>query len=169
MRILTSLCLFFSLFYYSAALSADTTFSQFAVDLPEGWDGEEKTGFVSENPDEYMLVLLRKDEAGEKILAQATIYILPNTKGLDAKDLASQMSEQQADTSELVQESCFWTFTGEPRSTTIKGQALNKASTSDGKMLIMIAQDPKNLGANDVLASLRGLNPTASSLLCGKK
>lgn len=169
MRILISFTIIACLLCPAIAPAAEVTFSQFAVDLPEGWDGEEKIGFVSENPEEYMLVLLRKDEAGENILAQATIYILPNTRGLGARELASQMSEQQADTSELVQESCFWTFTGEPRSTTLKGQALNKVSTSDGKMLIMIAQDSRNLGANDVLASLRGLNPVASNLLCGKK
>lgn len=169
MRILISLCLFFCVFCYSTSFSAEVTFSQFSVDLPEGWDGEEKIGFVSDNPEEYMLVLLRKDESGENILAQATLYVLPNTKGLEAKELARQMSEQQADTSELNQEACFWTFTGEPRSTTVKGQALNKVSTSDGKMLIMIAQDPKGLGAYPLLDSLRGLNPTAQNLLCGKK
>ena len=33
------------------------SFTLFSVDLPQGWDGEEKMGFKSGNPDECMLIL----------------------------------------------------------------------------------------------------------------
>ncbi len=140
-------------------------FSRFSVELPAGWDGEEKTGFVSDNPDEYLLTLGKTDAGGDEILAQISVYILPNVNAVSAADAARRLAEAQGGSDEPRREGVLWTFTGEPRTKIIKGRAVTYANATPEKMLIIIAQDPKNLGAAEILASLRGLDQESAALL----
>lgn len=140
-------------------------FSQFSVQLPAGWDGDEQTGFISDNPEEYQLTLGKKDEEGERFLAQVSIFLLPNKPGANARDAASTLAEAQGESTEPVKEGNFWTFTGEPRSRTVKGMAKTLVSTTPENLLIIIAQDPLQLGSDTILKSLKGMTPRAKTLL----
>lgn len=140
-------------------------FARFGADLPPEWDGDEQTGFISDNPEEYALTLGRKDEKGDNFIAQISIYLLPNKPGATAEAAARTLAEAQGDTSEPVRNGSFWQFTGEPRSRTIKGMATTMVNTTPERMLIIIAQDPQNLGAAEIVKSLTGLTPEARELL----
>ena len=159
-----------SLLFSSATKDArsddsEREFSLFSVSLPAGWDGEEKTGFVSENPDEYLLTLGKKDSAGDEILAQISVYVLPNSSSLSPEEAAKRLAEAQGDSDAPKMAGKLWTFSGEPRSRIIKGRAVTYANATPEKMLIIIIQDPKNLGADKIFDSLRGTDKETANLL----
>ena len=108
------LALVFLLTAAVSAPAAEKTFSQFAVDLPDGWTSDERPGFQSGHPDEYMLLLGKRGE--EAVEAHITIFILPNKDKMDAKTFASRMREMQDAPTDLQQEGAMWTFRGTPRS-----------------------------------------------------
>lgn len=147
---------------------AAKNYSHFSLILPPDWDGEEQQGFVSDDPAEYILTLGKKDDAGDNFLAQLSIYILPNRPGASPRQAAQTLAEAQGDASEPVLIDGLWTFTGIPRSNVIKGQATTYVNTNRERMLIIIAQDPQNLGTREILASLRPLSPEARELLKGE-
>lgn len=140
-------------------------FKRFSLVLPPGWEGEEQTGFISDDPEEYLLVIGKKDEEGERFLAQASIYLLPNKPEASPESAAQKLAEAQSDASAPVKEGALWTFTGEPRSNIVKGKAKTLVNASKDKLLIIIVQDPENLGGEAVLASLSGESPEARELL----
>lgn len=148
-----------------AAVGAAREFSEFSLVLPEGWDGEEQKGFVSDDPGEYLLTLGKKDEKEDNFEAQVSIFLLPNKQGASAKDAAATLAEAQGESSEPVLENGLYVFTGEPRSNVVKGMAKTFVNTTPEKMLIIIAQDPKRLGAKQILESLRGLTDYSRQLL----
>lgn len=148
-----------------AADSRQVKFSQFSLILPPEWDGEEQTGFVTNNPDEYSLTLGRKDAEGDNFAAQVTIYLLPNRPGMDSRTAANTLTEAQGDATEPALIDNFWVFEGEPRNRTLKGRAITRVNTDKDFMLIIISQDPENLGASDIVASLKGESPVAAKLL----
>ena len=148
-----------------AAQAEHRVFAQFSADLPEGWDGQERTAFSSGSQDEYMLVLGKQDREQERFLAQISIYLLPNTPKATAEDFARKMTELQGDASEPRKEGLFWTFTGVPRNQTVKGQAVTMVNTTPERILIIISQDPERIGADKVVAGLSGVTPEAKALL----
>ena len=93
------LALVFLLAAAVSAPAAEKTFSQFAVDLPDGWTSDERPGFQSGHPDEYMLLLGKRGE--EAVEAHISIFILPNKDGMDARTFASRMREMQDAPTEL--------------------------------------------------------------------
>lgn len=148
-----------------AAAQQNGNFSQFQVDLPARWTGEEQIGFISDNPDEYMLSLVRTDESGEKPVAHISIYLLPNRPGADAQRAAEILSEAQADASIPVQEGNFWSFEGVPRSEILNCRGTTWVNTSPETMLIIIAQDPEIGESTQIINSLRAITPEARQLL----
>lgn len=170
LRIRSAILMFIGIFFFYGLAEAENDakereFTHFSVLLPSGWDGEEQTAFISDNPEEYLLVLGKKDNEGEKFLAQVSIYLLPNKPGASAEEAARTLAQAQADASEPEKEGQMWTFTGEPRSNMVKGMAKTLVNTDKEKMLIIIAQDPEKLGADSILASLHGLSGKARELL----
>lgn len=152
----------------AGAIGADSRhkiFGQFSVDLPPGWDGDEQTGFVSDNPGEYALTMAKKDASGDKFLAQVSVYLLPNKPGTTSREAAAKLAEAQADVSPPRAEGNFWVFTGEPRSNAIKGIATTMVNANPRDLLIIIAQDPQELGAKAIMESLKGETPRARQLL----
>ena len=133
--------------------------------MPPGWDGEEQKAFVSDNPEEYLLVLGKKDNDGEKFLAQISIYLLPNRPGVSAEEAALSLAQAQVEVTKPQKEGHLWTFTGEPRSNVVKGRAKTLVNTDKDMMLIIIAQDPDGLGAKSILESVRGITGKARDLL----
>ena len=75
------------------------------------------------------------------------------------------MTELQGDTSEPSQEGRFWTFSGVPRNQTVKGQAVTRVAATPERILIIIAQDPDQIGADKVVDSLRGVTPEPRAIL----
>ncbi|WP_297828920.1 protoporphyrinogen oxidase [uncultured Desulfovibrio sp.] len=140
-------------------------FTQFSADLPEGWDGQERTAFSTGSQDEYMLVLGKQDQQQERFLAQISIYLLPNTPKATAEDFARKMTGLQGDASEPRQEGHFWMFSGVPRNQTVKGQAVTRVAATTEWILIIIAQDPNQIGADKIVDSLRGVTPEARAIL----
>ncbi|MBO4369419.1 MAG: hypothetical protein J5803_04905, partial [Desulfovibrio sp.] len=80
----------------SVSVASERTFSEFSITLPEGWDGQERSGFISQNRDEYMLVLGKKDPKEEHYLAHISLFLLPNKPGKDAHESAKVLAAQQA-------------------------------------------------------------------------
>ena len=152
-----------------AAADADKpgeySFSRFAATLPVGWSGEERSGFSSGSPEEYMLVLGVQDSAAERFLAQVSVFMLPNVKKSDAATFARQMAEFQGDASEPRQEGQFQVFSGQPRTQALQGRATTRVAATPERLLIIIVQDPEELGGEAVAGSLRGLTPEARELL----
>ena len=163
-RLLTILAVFMAMaITIRAEEQGRREFSQFSAILPNGWDGDEQTGFISDNPDEYQLTLgLTRDD---NFVAQVSVFLLPNKPKATAEKAARQLAEAQGDASEPRQEGNFWVFTGEPRTRAMKGRAQTLVNATPETMLIIIAQDPENLGAAGIVQSLRGLTPIAASLL----
>lgn len=159
------------IFHFSAQAFASgqdgeiRSFSQFSASLPPDWDGEEQKGFISGDPDEYLLVLGKKDDSGDRFMAQISIYLLPNRPGASPEEAARRLAEAQADASSPVPDGNMWSFTGEPRTNVIKGVARTMVNTNADKMLIIIAQDPAGLGSDKILSSLAGVSPEAKALL----
>lgn len=162
------LCLFCLLFSAAPATAEQREFTLFSVDMPAGWDGEERRGFKSESPEEYMLVLGLLDEKQENHVALVSIFVLPNEHADSSSSLAAKLAEFQADPSTPRQEGPFWSFSGTPRSQTFKAPAVTRVSTTPEKVLIAIVQDPEQRGAENIFSSLRGLTPQAR-LLLGQK
>lgn len=140
-------------------------FKHFSVTLPSGWDGDEQSGFISDNQDEYQLTLGRKDESGDSFVAQVSIFLLPNKPQADSKKAAEILAEAQADSSMPTQEGDFFVFTGEPRTRALKGKATTMVRTTPEAMLIIIAQDPENLGAAEIIKSLKAETDMARNIL----
>lgn len=157
------LALVFLLTAAVSAPAAEKTFSQFAVDLPDGWTSDERPGFQSGHPDEYMLLLGKRGE--EAVEAHITIFILPNKDKMDAKTFASRMREMQDAPTDLQQEGAMWTFRGTPRSRAMAMETLTRVSADDTRILIIMEQDPAGLGTAKVVESLRGLTPASKALL----
>ena len=165
MRLSSAFCCLLFLALPVSLHAGQRTFNEFDVVLPEGWDGDERAGFSSGDRNEYMLVLTRKDAANERHLAQASIFLLPNRPGADARDFARQMAEIQNDATEPVKEGMFWTFSGAPRNNAVRGRGITRVNASREWLLIIITQDPDDLGAETVVASLRGATARARALL----
>jgi hypothetical protein len=144
----------------------ERTFSRFSVDLPEGWDGEETTNFLNGNKEGYMLVLGKKDDEGENFLAQVSVFLLPALPGT-AEAIARQMASMQDNASTPQKDENFWTFSGEPRTETFKAMAVTKVAATTENVLVIISQDPHGLGADALVASLRGITPEAKEALSG--
>lgn len=159
--------IFAIIFFVNAtfAKAGEKVFSEFAVTLPEGWSGEERKDFLGKKGNEYMLVLGVLDEGQEKFLAQTSIYFLPNINKENARDFAAKMAEAQGGSSELSKDGNFWTFTGEPRTQTVTGRAKTMVAADLENLLIIISQDPENLGADKVVQSLRGMTDAVRKLL----
>ncbi|MGE9985912.1 protoporphyrinogen oxidase [Desulfovibrio sp. SGI.169] len=147
------------------AQAAQRSFTQFSADLPDGWDGQERTAFSTGSQDEYMLVLGKQDQERERFLAQISIYLLPNTPKSTAEGFARSMTELQGDATEPRREGHFWTFSGVPRNQTVKGQAVTRVAATPEWLLIIIAQDPEQMGADKIVDSLRGVTPEARAIL----
>lgn len=143
----------------------EKVFSEFAVNLPEGWSGDERKDFLGKKSGEYMLVLGKLDESQEKFLAQISLYLLPNINDENARDFAAKMAEAQGAPSEIGKQGNFWVFTGEPRTQTVSGTATTMVAADKDKMLIIIYQDPENLGAERVIKSLKGMTEETAKLL----
>ena len=157
------LALVFLLTAAVSAPAAEKTFSQFAVDLPDGWTSDERPGFQSGHPDEYMLLLGKRGE--EAVEAHITIFILPNKDKMDAKTFASRMREMQDAPTDLQQEGAMWTFRGTPRSRAMVMETLTRVSADAARILIIMEQDPAGLGTARVVESLRDLTPASKALL----
>lgn len=148
-----------------APLGAEREFARFAVSLPEGWDGDEQTGFVTDNPAEYLLTIARPSEDKSGFTAQISVFMLPNKEGLDAREAARRLAEAQGEAEEPTKDGEFWVFEGEPRTRALKGRAKTRVNAGAKTMLIIVSQDPENLGAEEIARSLRGLTPDARELL----
>ena len=150
----------------SETLPAGTRdFTRFSATLPQGWDGEERTGFRSNKDEECMLVLGVKDAAEENYRALVSVFVLPNEKGATSENLAKDLTQFQADPTEPQKDGHFWSFSGEPRTPGFKASALTRVHTTPDMVLIAIIQDPENLGALAVFDSLKGLTPQTRELL----
>lgn len=164
-----ALLLVFSLFFLSPAIAlGDTdhkTFRHFSADLPAGWDGDEQSGFISDDPDEYQLTLGKKDESEDSFVSQISIYLLPNKPGVDTETAARTLAEAQGDTTPPVQRGNFRVFTGEPRTRAMKGMATTMVNASPERLLIIIAQDPLKQGSEEIIASLKGETEEARKML----
>lgn len=139
-----------------------TTFERFSAVLPQGWTGEDQSGFHSGDNREYMLMIGKKGDTSFE--AALTLFILPNLKGQDAKSLAEQSAQLQDNAGAVSEKDGFWSFTGEPRSKISGGEALTRVRATPDLMLIIVSQDPKNLGAEKVFQSLVPLTPDAKKL-----
>lgn len=145
--------------------SREKTYGQFALILPGEWDGDEQTGFISDNPEEYMLTLTRRDEKEDKISGQVSVYLLPNKPGKNSRESAEVLAESQGEASEPAREGIFWTFTGEPRSAVIKGKAKTMVNADKDNLLIIIAHNPEDTDVGAITSSLRGVTPRARQML----
>lgn len=139
-----------------------TSFERFSAVLPQGWTGEDQSGFHSGDNREYMLMIGKKGDTSFE--AALTIFILPNLKGEDAKSLAGQSAQMQNNASAVTEKDGFWSFTGEPRSKISGGEALTRVRATPDLMLIIVSQDPKNLGAEKVFQSLVPITADAKKL-----
>lgn len=150
-----------------AAMGAEggelTAFTHFSLVLPPQWSGEEQRGFISDNPGEYVLTLGRR--AGDEFLAQVSIYLLPNKPGATAGAAARILTQSQGEATEPVQEGDFWVFWEQPRTNVVKGRPRTMVNADSQNLLIIIAQDEGNLGASEIIRSLRGRTGEARRLL----
>lgn len=143
--------------------ASPTTFERFSAVLPQGWSGEEQSGFHSGDDLEYMLIIGKKGKTSFE--ASLTVFILPNEKGQDARALAEQLSQMQNNPSAVTEKDGFWCFTGEPRSKISSGEALTRVRATQKRLLVIVSIDPDNLGADKVFKSLVPLTPDAKELL----
>lgn len=140
-------------------------FAQFSAELPPGWSGDETNGFISDDPLEYMLAFTKKNMAEDAVEAQVTVYLLPNKPKKNAQESAVVLAASQADASAPMPDGKLWTFTGEPRSAAVKGKGQTWVNATPEKLLIIIAQNLENTGADKLVKSLKGLNADAKNLL----
>ncbi len=148
-----------------ASSAATRDFARFSAKLPEGWDGEERTGFRSGNDEECMLILGLKDPSGDNYRALVSVFVLPNEKNATSQSIAEDLRQFQAEATEPQQDGHFWSFSGEPRSQAFKSSALTRVHATSDMVLIAIIQDPENQGALAVFDSLKGLTPQTRDLL----
>ncbi|OXS29159.1 MAG: hypothetical protein BCS36_13945 [Desulfovibrio sp. MES5] len=148
-----------------ASSAATRDFARFSAKLPEGWDGEERTGFRSGNDEECMLILGLKDPSGDNYKALVSVFVLPNEKNATSQSIAEDLRQFQAEATEPQQDGHFWSFSGEPRSQAFKSSALTRVHATSDMVLIAIIQDPENQGALAVFDSLKGLTPQTRDLL----
>lgn len=146
-------------------MATERTFSEVAFDLPSGWDGDERAGFITGNRDEYMVSLGKKDEKGETYLAQLTIYILPNTQSVTSVEAAQKLAKDQDDSTSPVEEKPFWKFSGYPQSNILKGMAVTYVVTNNEWLCIIISQNPDSEEGQKIVASLKGKSERARALL----
>ncbi|MBQ7608221.1 MAG: protoporphyrinogen oxidase [Desulfovibrionaceae bacterium] len=147
------------------AFAKEQIFQEFSCDLPEGWDGTERVGFLTRDREEYMLTLGLKDEAEENYLAFISLYLLPNKPGKNSEDSAKALAKEQADASEPVQKGPYWVFTGNPRDKTLPGLATTYVTSNKDSLLIIIAKDPSMRGADKIIQSVRPQSTRAKALL----
>ena len=145
------------------ASARTTTYTHFGADLPDGWDGEENTGFAGEKDNEYMLVFKIHDEEGENIRGVVSVFLLPPLSD-SVENIAAKLAAMQNNSTKPQQEGRFWTFSGEPR-TQFKASAITRVSATQGHILVIIVQDPGQLGGERLVDSLRGLTPEAREAL----
>lgn len=141
------------------------TFAHFAVNLPPGWDGDEQKGFITDNSDEYLLTLGKKDAEGERFVAQVSIFLLPNKPGVNSEEAARRLASEQGDSTKPVQDGPFWVFEGEPRSRTVAGRGITRVATNPQWMLIIIAQDADGKDAAEIMRSLAPVSDISRQLL----
>ena len=152
--------------FMGTALAKEQTFSEFAVDLPDGWSGDEKSGFSSGDKAEYMLVLGKMDSSGDAYVAQVSAFVLPNKNKVEAQSFAKQMADKQADATEPRREGPYWIFTGDPRDNVVKGMGTTRVAADDACILIVISKDPSGAnGADAIAAGLKPLSERTRALL----
>ena len=154
------LCLFATVIY-----AEERTFQEFSFNLLDGWDGSERIGFSTQDRNEYMLILGKKDEAGESYLATINIFFLPNKPNKNAHDSAISLAEHQAEPSEISQEGVFYTFTGDPRDNILKGRAKTYVAANKDNLLIIIIKDPLGNDAQTVFKSMQPISNRAKEIL----
>ena len=164
MRRLT-LMLFLILCCAVPAQAEQRSFTLFSADLPEGWDGDERQGFKSGNPEEYMLILGHSDASREGYDALISIFVLPNDQRDDSPGLAQKLAQFQANASTPRPQGGFWSFNGEPRSQSFNAPAVTRVATTPQKVFIAIVQDPEQKGGEKIFSSLKGLTPETQKLL----
>lgn len=151
--------------FLNSPLAAQRDFSEFSLDLPEGWDGDERSGFTSGDRNEYMLVLGKKDPEGDHYLAHISLFFLPNKPGKTALESAKTLAQSQAEATEPTQEGVFWVFTGDPRDNVLKGRGKTRVAANEESLLIIIVKDPGQTGADSILDSLTPRSERAKKLL----
>lgn len=148
-----------------SVMAAPKSFSEISADLPHTWEGEERTGFITGNRDEYMLTLGKKSPEGDSYIAQISIYILPNKTGLTARDSAFELAKQQDDATNPLQDGVFWQFTGYPKSNIVKGMAVTRVAATNEWWCFIISQDSQTDETETIIASFQGLTERSKFLL----
>jgi hypothetical protein len=138
-------------------------FTRFSAEMPDGWTGDEPEGFAKPEDDRYMLVFTRRDEEGENIKAAVTVFLLPPLRE-NTEEIAAKLASMQKNSSSPYQDGLFRAFRGEPQ-TQFKAPALTRVRSTDRHLLIIIVQDPENLGGERIFASLKALTPDAGEAL----
>jgi hypothetical protein len=157
--------LFFLLIGLAAPVQAQTKiFTYFSADLRDGWDGEENVGFTGEKGNEYMLVFKKHDDTGENIKGVVSLFLLPPLPHGPA-EIAGKLASMQEGSTTPHQEGNFWTFSGEPRTQGFKAPAVTWVNATSKHTLVVIVQDPEQLGGKELFASLKGLTPEAEEAL----
>ncbi|MCR4666012.1 MAG: protoporphyrinogen oxidase [Desulfovibrio sp.] len=162
------LLIFFPLLFLlwaTVCVAGERNFLEFSVTLPDGWDGSERSAFISNDKREYMLVLGLKNEKEDAYRALISIYLLPNKPGKNAHDSAIALAEQQANASEPREEGPFWVFTGNPRDNILKGMAQTFVAANASDLFIIIVKDPEKIGATDIIRTLRPRTERSTALL----
>ena len=140
-------------------------FGRFSADLSQEWAGEEREGFRSGNPEEYMLILAHQNPATQATDALVSLFIIPNEDGGSSEEVARKLAQFQADATAPRQDGVFWAFTGEPRSPSFRAPAVTRVRATPQRVLIAIVQSQDTTEAEAVFAGLRGLTPEARELL----
>ena len=109
--------------------------------------------------------LLTWDDEFISAFAQRFIDGNFNNGCVSAADIAGQLAQMQDHPGPVTEKDGFQCFTGEPRSKISSGEALTRVRATPDLMLIIVSQDPRNLGAEKVFQSLVPLTPDAKKLL----
>ncbi|MDR3319609.1 MAG: protoporphyrinogen oxidase [Desulfovibrio sp.] len=165
-RFAISLLLLISLAWPASAQTK--TFAHFSAKLPDGWDGEENSGFTSKRSNEYMLVFKIHDAEGENIKGVVSVFLLPpllgGIEGV-AKKLAAMQENSTVPHPEEGSDGHFWIFGGEPRTQGFKAPAVTRVNVTPDHVLIVIVQDPEHFGGDKLFDNLRGVTPEAKEAL----
>jgi hypothetical protein len=148
----------------SPAQAQTKTFTHFSADLPDGWEGEENSGFTDGKGNEYMLIFKKHDDTGENIKGVVSLFLLSPLPDSPA-EIAGKLASMQENSTTPYQDGNFWTFTGEPRTQGFKSSAVTRVNATPKHVLIIIVQDPEQLGGDKVFSSLRGLTPEGKEIL----
>ena len=152
------------LFCSQLALATTAEFSEFALELPQGWEASEHSGFITKDRNEYMLIISKKDQEEQKYLAHISIYLLPNKEHKSSEQWATDLCAMQAETTQPVQAGQFWFFTGNPRDNVLKGRGTTIVTSDPTTLAIIIVKDPSDLKAKEILPSLRPISKRAQDL-----